>query len=441
MQEQIVAISEECSFILENLKCPPAFEKEVNTISELLLSEPSSKSPLTSISEEYQGLIYLMCKVLIRSRDCLPKSTVLSLFRAIISFLLFFFSADRSKFNIFIHEFPKSFASPYIHSLFKLYVQHNSLAAQVNPALLSLSLLIYFSSEPSKNPFISILQNLKEPFYIFDSLLPYLDLNSAVLILYTIMNSNTSFKEYCLSSSDCAWCAWVAEPLSSTNISAAEIRLDVLLMVTSDPEFCLSLSQSKADLAIISSIFDFLKMSARGEMAQHAVQTALSVLVNLGQKLTGFTSPLGEQLIIIMKYMNGHCFEFLRIICLFIESVLVRRARFNIDLLIIAMREIELFKSFGSITEKSQDKEDFERSLTAIKIITQHFLSKLQEMKPASDYIEMKNQVNIIAEGFSPDTLMQIPKAPVYIYEVNELSQTLRFFRHMVVLEIKEMLT
>ena len=96
--EAILKLQEEATEIICANKIPHDFRKHLVEISEKLLSISKENPNSFEITEEFQGLIYCLCKLAVCPPGTIDYETYYLIFRTIIALSIYFFSISKSHF-------------------------------------------------------------------------------------------------------------------------------------------------------------------------------------------------------------------------------------------------------------------------------------------------------------------------------------------------------
>ncbi|OHT16751.1 hypothetical protein TRFO_41602 [Tritrichomonas foetus] len=469
--EAVLHLSQQCNIIVQTRSCDKEFQKDLIKFADYLLSSSSSDPNQIQIDANFQALILLLSKLVITCFDVIPNHIFLPLFRAIVAFNLHYFSVSRQEFTNFLNnEWSLPFSRNYIHSIFTNFYSNILKTSKIAEfSIMTLFLNIYFSDEPSSNPFVKNIENLPSNFYslIFDPIQATLNSDISVILLYTLLVLCPSFKSYCISCVDVSWAETLSSPiLKPKTIESAEIRLDILLIFTEDTEFTSSLSKQKGiSLKLIRELITFIKHNLK---ANSAITTALTVIMNIGQRLSGFDVQTADSLFSLIRIllksiqsdknemnasngneMNGsnendrknkYC-EYVRLLILFIESLAVHRTRANVELIYTAMRHADVLEKVKSIVNQSENPEDFTRSIKNIENMNDYLVKNVIDKNPnVSDYQKMLSFLISGIESWNPEEIFSIIAYPAYTFMSNDFRQSLKFFRVMILKEVQPML-
>jgi hypothetical protein len=415
----------------------------------MLLSGSSATSPALHIDENFEAVIMYMAKLVVSSVDSIPGTVFMQLFRAIAAFALAFYGADRPHFGRFVSEWPLGFASNYILSIFeRFFPQYQVMSlrsAVINQmvayAVLTVLVFIYFSNDPGANPFLKVIEGLPEEHFatVLGPIQVAIEAPFAAIALYVVMTSREKFKEFCVSCVDVQWILILTRQISKTNPSGAELRLNILLMLSEDSGFLSGLG-----VHIVSHLFGFLRESLPDESMHQSILTAISVITNIGRKLSGFDAGLGDGLFLLIRWClklreSGNRFvEYLRLLTLFAESMAVHRGRPNLGIVYEILRNARVFSKFDGVLDVSEDPVDFRRSLQNVRVMIRTLTeSVLVQQPPSAGYEKIMADLRTSLELWSPEELFEIRSFPVFAYLCHDFRQSVTFFRIMILKEIQ----
>lgn len=425
--------------IIQFQQVPPQFPVLLQSFSEKLLRSSSKNDPNpVKITEDYQGSVYILSKLAISSHDVIPPEVFFLIFRTIAALNLHFFSVSKHEFSKFVAEFPISFVDPLMDSLVSHFfsLPDNSKVSIVSMA--ALLLFIYFSDNPDDNPFITKIKKYTEPKFdqIFNSLTMHLNSTPAILLFYTFIIQNHEFKNFVLSKSDVNWIFNLLPSVHKQKDPALELKLNLLLIFTKDSSFLFSISSQKSAVPkMLRELFTFVRHFLKEEQHHPSITSALSISINLSRKLSDFDSDTGELLIGLIRVLQvskiGHrAVEYLKLITMFLESVLVHRLSNNVELLYAVMRSCDVVKKLSFIKDNCDDPEDVQRMITNIETIINHFNQKVVEMgDKVNDYDHMLNYLTQFVNEWQPTQLIVRDLPPVFDYHSNDTKASLKYFR------------
>ncbi|EAY04020.1 hypothetical protein TVAG_055060 [Trichomonas vaginalis G3] len=431
--------------IIQFRTIPKNFPILLHAFSEKLLTSSSKNDPnQVKITEDFQGSVYILCKLAIVCHDCIPEDVFFLIFRTISALNLHFFSISKSEFSKFVTEFPISFVEPLFDSLithfFTLPVNSRLLVV----TMASILLFVYFCDSPDNNPFVTAVRKFNEPKFseIFDSLTKHFGQTPAILLFYTFIIQNEQFKNFCLSKSDPNWILQIVPPLNKTDDQSHELRLNILLILTQDPSFLFSVSIEKSIIPkLLRDLISYTRHNLKDESHHQAINTALSVCVNLARKLNNFDSETGEPLIglirvLLVSKIGNRASQYLRLITMFIESVLVNRLKNNEELLYSVMRSSDVIKKLYYIKDNVDDPDEIERMVSNIEKIIAYFNPKVMELgDKITDYDSMLHCLINFVNDWQPMTTLNRKEPPVFEYQSNDTKSSLNYFRVIILKE------
>ena len=468
--EHILKLLQACNDIVQTKTCDKSFEESITKFADILLSTSSSDPNYIEIDDNFQALILLLSKLVIVSSEVLNESIYHQIFRSIIAFNLHFFSVSRNGFSKFISDWPNSFSSNYITSVLSNFFPkintNNPEIAEIS--IMTLLIYLYFSDDIANNPFIKNIQSINEKLIpdIFNVIRNSLMSDVTIIMLYALTVSCKDFKLYCINSDDIEWTEKLIDPiLKSENFDLIEIRLDILLIFTEDLHFSNTLSNKKInDLCISHIIIQNLLLFIKHILAngiqpknEQVVITALTIMLNIGQKLDHFDAFSADILFSLLNHTykkinsDQKYVKYVKYLLLFIESVCIHRASWNVELVYTTLRYFTMIqqislslRQIGDDIESQIDDEhinNINRSISNIEkmcvLISQDVLEK---NKGVSDYRLMLKYISDYIDSWSPGEIFQITPYPTYEYVLNDLSRSLKFFRVLTLKLVQSML-
>ena len=446
--DKILILQQQATEIFGTGKMDPQFVPLLKELSEKLLSSQTSDPNCIKITDEFQGLIYCLCKLCVVSHESLSNDVFFLVFRTIAALTLHFYALSCQDFSKFISEFPDSFAEPYVLSLVKFFFILEKDPKLQLLAISTLLLFLYFSDSPATNPFIKIIAKIdaETSSLLFEALEKRLNTTTGISLFYTLITQNKAFKEHCISTKNGELITHVFPVACKEADPAAELRLNILLILTKNENFSQILSDGGYAQTLTRELFLYARHSLKDEHLKSAVMTSLHVCVNLAQKLSGFDSDTAEMMIGLIrvlqvsKGLGDTAAEYCRLIVLFIESILVNRAAENVELLYCVMRATDTFRKMSFMKEKSKDPLDFARSLVNVEVIAEYFSQRLLEAGDKSNDYEalIKYLVSIIPDWKSTNILTIPP--PSFDFQCGDIKSSLKFFKFVILKEVPKLL-
>ena len=452
--DEIFRLLSSASEIFGAGKITEDFVPLLRKISEELLSTNSNDPNSIEISENFQGLVYCLCKLIVVSREQIDSDTFYLIFKTIISLTLHFFSLSKTQFTQFISEFPISFAEPYTVSLI-----NNFFCIENSPKLQLLSihsflLFFYFTEEQQteKNPFFEVISRLNDKETItklYRNLQSIMQTVAGNLLFHMFFNYNETFKSIVFSddSENISWVNSILPHIPKDYDQSSELRMNLLLALTKNDSFCERISKSKNVVNdLIKNLMGFIRHYLKDDVAKHPALTAHKVMVNLSRYLSNFDSDNGEMLIALLRLLiaskgvGDRIAEYCRLLILFIETALINRLEHNIELLYCIMRSSDVLGMLSSMKEKSSDPLDFARSLINVDVIVEYFSQRLIEAGDQSnDYESMVKYLSSIINEWKPTNILTIPP-PTFELEEKNNKHKLKTNRIIILKEVRSLL-
>ena len=435
-------------------KIPENFVPLVKQISVRLLSSQTSDPNCIKITENFQGLIYCLCKLCVVSRNQINNETYILIFQTIIALILHFFSLSKTQFSQFISEFPISFVEPFTKALISnFFVLENEMKLQLI-SISSYLLFYYFTDQQKneKNPFFQVISNsvTDEEFNIlFPALQKRFSSTNGFILFFTLLMNNSNFEKFIFSqkSEDLDWILTILPQIQKDIDPANELRLKLLLHFTKNEEFCLKISE-KSDLihGLLRYMLSFSRHYLKEETCTNSITISLKILINLSRNISNFDSDTGEMLIGLMrvlqvsKGLGDRTAEYCRLLILFIETVLINRCSENVELLYCIMRSTDVLRKMSFMKEKSKDPLDFARSLINVEVIVEYFTQRmLQADDKSNEYDSMIKYLTSIVPEWKPENILTI-SPPAYDYEEKDPKSLLKITRIVVLKEVRSIL-
>jgi hypothetical protein len=453
--DDVLRLSMSCMHVLQNDVCDSTFEGDLIRFADVLLSRSSPNEPSLRPDENFQALIMYMAKLVVTSVHCIPPPIFLQLFRAITAFGLAFYNASQPHFTRFVSEWSPHFAANYVRSVLDRFLAgYRPTAAKTDPvnqmvayASETILVFIYFSDDPTGNPFLKMIEALPEEKFanLLEAVKLAIQTPFSAITLYTAMVFRQKFKGYCVSCVDAQWILDLARQISKTNPAAARLRLNILLMMSEDSGFVGALS-SGICLPVLSHLFGFLRESIAEEGLQQDVFTTISILLNIAQKLNGFDIGLSQSLFLLMRLFlklsnSANRFaEYLRLLTHFAESLAIDHGKGNLPIVYEILRNASLFEKLNGVVAASENPEDFRRSLENLRILVQVLTQTvLQKEHPSADYDQVMRDLRVAVDAWAPASLFDIRPTPVFEYLCHEFRHSVLFFRLMILKDIQEL--
>jgi hypothetical protein len=442
----ILRLSTSCMNVLQNRACDPAFEADLVHYADVLLSRCE-----VSVDQNFEAVILCMAKLVVTSVHCIAPPIFHQLFRAIVAFALHFYGTTRPGFSRFVSEWPQLFATNYVRSLFQDFLpQICALEKMVDHSLVTLLLFIYFSDDASHNPFLEAIDSLPEELFptVFEPIKFSLERSLSALLLYTIMVFNRKFRSFAVSCVEVGWSLAMTSYLSKEHLALSELRLSIVLMLTEDLGFVKAISKS-VSLPIVARVLHFLRDVLTDETMHQGIVTAIGVLANVGRRLSGIDTRTGDSLFwlvrtcVRMASSAPRFGEYARLLLLFVDSLVVHRARLNIVIIYEVLRNAALFQSgVDGVCEASDNAEECRKSVenlrAAIRYLSEKVIDKLDR---TAGYEKVMHDLQAAVEGWAPAGFLAVRPWPVFEYRCHEFRQSVKFFRVMIVKQVQEMLS
>jgi hypothetical protein len=235
--------------------------------------------------------------------------------------------------------------------------------------------------------------------------------------------------------------------LATANSPGCELRLNIILMMSEDSEFLKGLVRSPSALQIVGLLLHFLRHRAMDETLHHAFVTALSVLINFGDKLSSFDTKSSEFVWALAKWFpklsaNGKRYaEYVRLLMLLTESLVVHHPQRNLPMIYSALRHCQLLTSFQPLFENSENPQEFAASVQNLKVVTDLLTERVVAVIDAPhDADELMKAIVPIVRDWDAASLFQVREFPRFTYLVNEFMRSVKFFRVMILKDIQEMM-
>ena len=454
---EILHISQLCNNIFETETYDKDFLDALVKYADLLLSSSSSDPNQIQPDENYQALIMLMSKLVVVSFKILPDFVFHQLFRSIVAFNLHFFSISKQDYTQFINEWPIPFSRNYLVSILSNFlpsIDKKPIIAEFS--LATLFLYIYFSNEPIHNPFLIAINQISSDLFplVFDSI--QLSLSTSlfsVILFYTLVTQSPTFKAYCLSCVDVSWSFSLVSALNNIldKNEQIEIRLNILLIFTEDTEFSLALSKDPnvISLKIIRELLSLIreKITNNSKSSPNIIMTCLSIMLNIGQKISSFDGQTADSVFSLLKFLikhkeaNSEYLEYIKLLVMFIEAICVHRTRYNVELIYSVLRQFEVLDKITEMCNASQKSVDFYRCLQNLQKMKDFMVENIIEKnKNITDYQNMLILLTSCIEAWNTEEFFQVVPYPSYTYLLNDFQKSLNFFRVMILKEIQSML-
>lgn len=434
--------------MLHERECPVKFGNTLKKYADQLLSISTSETDGIAINDDYQALILLMCKLFVAVPDILNPGIAQQLFRTIIAFSLHFYGVSRQKYSEFVNEWPIAFTKSFTSSILTNFINSKEVTLNLL-ASASLFLFIYFPDDSLDTPFLTVLTSIDESSFgvIFESLRFSLTSTLSALLFYTLLVYCNQFKPYCLSCVEIDWIMSLINPISHTNPATSELRLSILLMLSEDQKFIDSISNNNLLLTVLEEIVAYIKKNAFVEQARQSVTTALTLLLNLGQKISNIESDSCDTLIFLLKSISKkikqapYLENTFKLLLLLLESIATYRGKNNPELIYCMMRSSDYFKQLTH-NYLSTEESQIMQCITNINHITTYFLNLISETDSFSlDYNKMIQKLNEWLESWAPESILIIHPYPMFKYVTSELNETQKYFRLIILKEVQELLS
>jgi hypothetical protein len=311
----------------------------------------------------------------------------------------------------------------------------------ISLSLLTLFLMIYFSDDSTNSPFIKALNNLPESF------LPTLneairrDIRNplSVVLLYTFLVFSKRFASFCVSCVDQRWVAVLANEISSSSPELADLQLSSLLILTGDSQFSNAISsQPFLTWRILPPLLDFANRYCTEESRQQPVTTALSVAVNLARRISDFSQENAELFFRIvakcLRIEGNSGEEFLILLMLFVESICIKRARWNLSLIYSLLRHSDLIEE---VEKRVHDSPRFEKPMKNLKVMISAMLGRVKGKDSAEG--TMRCLRDAVENWFPTGKLEEGPEA-AFTFVTYEFRESVKFFRGLLIKEIQEVI-
>ena len=452
--DEIFKLLSSASEIFGAGKIPDDFIPLLKQISEGLLSTNSNESNSIKITENFQGLVYCLCKLIVVSRDQIDNETFYLIFKTIISLTLHFFSSSKNEFSKFISEFPISFAESYTISLINnFFTIENNLKLQLL-SIHTFLLFFYFIEDQNseKNPFCEVISKLINDelcLKLYKSLQNIMQTVAGNLLMSTLLKYNESFVKIVFDdqSENLNWIISILPHIQKDYDQSNELRMNLLLLFTKNDTFCEKIANNQTVInEIIRNLITFIRHYLKEDISKRAIHIAHKVLVNLARYISNFDSDTGEMLIGLLrifqvsKGLGDRIAEYCRLLILFIETILINRLEQNIELLYCVMRSTDVLRKMSSMKEKSKDPFDFARSLINVDVIAEYFSQRMLEAGDQSnDYEAMVKYLSSIIKDWKPTNILTIPP-PIFDFEEIDHKHFLKTTRIIILKEMRSLL-
>jgi hypothetical protein len=455
--EDILRLSRSCMHVLQHGACDPTFEADLLRYADILLSR-SSESDSIVIDENYEALILYLSKLVVTSHQIFSPSIQVQLFRALTAFLLHFYGANRGDFTRFMGEWPQGFASNYLHCIFSVFLPgyRPSFGRTDLPNLFilqaagTLLLLIYFSDDPTRNPFLKTIAALSSEVLpdLFDSIQNSLSSNFSVVLMYTLMVFCPDFRTFICSSLGLAWLMVIAEQLPTAKSSECELRLNIFLNLTEDRVFLKALALSGSGKPFVRTLLNFLKQKTADESFHQAFVTTITVLINFGENAkTTFDSSVTEIIWGLVKWFAklansaARFAEYARLLLLLAESLVVHHPKPNLPMIYSTLRHGQFLADLDKLSENSENPAEFAGSVHNLKVLVELLTTRVVAVvEQPQDADDIMRAIVPIVDGWDREGLFQVREYPHFTYQCNEFGRSVKFFRVMILKDIQEML-
>ena len=445
--DEILSVSTSCMNVLQNGACDRGFEQELKRYANLLLSRSSSELSAAAVDENFESLIMYMAKLVAVAFDKVSVPVFRQLFRTIIVFSLHLYSSDQSHFARFVNEWPKMFACNYVESvlsnclpLFELSKRYKAESVMSCYAISSLILFVYFSDDSESNPFLNAVACLDDNLFpkLFESIQKSMTITSSVILFYTLVVSCNRFKAFCLSCVDTDWVGLLTENLHRGDPEVSELKIDILLMLTEDPEFANALASMSG--LIIPDILRFICHFAPDTDKYNAIISAISVLCNIGQYMNDIETKSCEMLFTVIQSLlrskNKYSAEYVNLLVTYIEAVVVYRAKTNISLVYALVRNVHILKDLNSLNTT----DSFQVTLHNLTTICDRLLTGLMGRGPLSDHKTVVAHLHRALDTCDLLSLVVVREYPAFTYVPHDFGRSAAFFRRLIIADMQEIL-
>jgi len=405
-------------------------------LSCLLLTKENENHVIIDVDENYEALIWILCKSVIKYVDLIPKKSFFWVFKCIVSLILYFFGQNREKLGYFIKDYPKVFAKSYLVSVISVFFQGDDCTNQVST--LSLLVFLHFPSNYHENPFFISINELADPFFpgLFECFQKTIQKCINNTFFLTLLMENSLFMSFCLSSVSISWIKELTSDLfSDRDVYHEELMLRLFYHFSKDSSYFTSVSKEIDLSVLITSVITNIRKRIKDNYSRSVVDISFLVLETIGHCINSMSIQSSENLFSLLRYIDNiehpQKFHYIEAMLLFINTVFSQRLRLNVSLLYTSMRSIDLLLKIGSHDGSIR----FSDILHEIQGISCFYIQKLSTQM-SDDFDDMiKTLKHCVDTSIYPINSLHLQNN-----QKIESSQSLKFFKFVILMESKNIL-